>query len=312
MIKKKAFTLAEALTTLTILGVVAALTLPQIIGNFNDHANITAQKAFINDMRNAIQMIAVEDGKLNKIKDEGTYLNINEAFIKEKLGSVLKISKICMPYDSPGTSASQRYRQCGWINNYSGNPYKVFDAVGDSDKIALAELTNGDFPFDTSENDKYSPEELLYLKPLRLANGTSIYVSYNQNCAKLTAGEAIAPKHVCLNMIYDINGKDEPNQVGRDVGFITVFSSKKPIVAAPILYEGSDTENASGSYNDAANYCKELAKAGKADIPTEEEAVALFFNQKYITGKTSWKTNKMFHKKARSASNGPFLCVHRN
>ena len=292
MIKKKAFTLAEALTTLTILGVVAALTLPQIIGNFNDHANITAQKAFINDMRNVIQIITVDDGKLNKLKDKGSYETLNEAFVKEKLGSALKFSAMCK---------DENYAKCGWLEG--DDKYNSFDMIGDSGNLNLTSFKNSDF----NSNNETNPDEALYAG--RVVNGTSVLVSYNPDCEKLSAGDAITKRHLCLNIIYDINGKQIPNQVGRDIGVISVFSSRRPIIAAPIPYEGGEFSG-NMSYTAAKEECNNLAK-GKADLPTEEEAVSMIINRGIIRGEAMYGWSSMLNRKAKNATNH-FVCVHSN
>ena len=52
MDKKKAFTLAEVLITLGIIGIVAAMTIPVIVGNYKKHKNIvTLKKAYADIQR---------------------------------------------------------------------------------------------------------------------------------------------------------------------------------------------------------------------------------------------------------------------
>src|SRR5574344_897243 len=59
--KKPAFTLAEVLITLGIIGVVAALTLPVLISNYKDKEYKTAYKKAYSDMSNAILKAVVDD-----------------------------------------------------------------------------------------------------------------------------------------------------------------------------------------------------------------------------------------------------------
>lgn len=59
---KKAFTLAEVLITLAVIGVVAALTLPNVLANFRERTYIASLQKAYNQMSNAIaQYMAVEN-----------------------------------------------------------------------------------------------------------------------------------------------------------------------------------------------------------------------------------------------------------
>ena len=55
MIKTKAFTLAEVLITLGIIGVVAALTLPNLVANYKKQVLVTQLKAEVNIIENSFR-----------------------------------------------------------------------------------------------------------------------------------------------------------------------------------------------------------------------------------------------------------------
>ena len=59
---KKGFTLAEVLITLTIIGVVATLTLPSLMSNTTEQQAITAFRKVMNTLNEAGQMSAATDG----------------------------------------------------------------------------------------------------------------------------------------------------------------------------------------------------------------------------------------------------------
>ena len=63
--RPSAFTLAEVLITLSILGVVAAITIPNITRGFQDRAQITGLKRAYSIIDNAIQMLVAINGSLN-------------------------------------------------------------------------------------------------------------------------------------------------------------------------------------------------------------------------------------------------------
>ena len=67
LIKKCAFTLAEVLITLGIIGVVAALTLPTVVKNYQKHVTINRLKSAYTIINNAIEMAKSDYG--NDIKD---------------------------------------------------------------------------------------------------------------------------------------------------------------------------------------------------------------------------------------------------
>lgn len=63
--RHKAFTLAEVLITLGIIGVVAAMTIPTLINNYQKESAVTSVKAFYSEMSQAIKLSEVENGPTN-------------------------------------------------------------------------------------------------------------------------------------------------------------------------------------------------------------------------------------------------------
>ncbi|MBQ2871256.1 type II secretion system protein [bacterium] len=60
--KQKAFTLAETLITLSIIGVIAAMTVPTLMTNINNQQHITALKKAYSNLSNAIKLFPMEIG----------------------------------------------------------------------------------------------------------------------------------------------------------------------------------------------------------------------------------------------------------
>lgn len=60
-----AFTLAEVLVTVGILGVVASLTMPTLITNYQKQTNVTLLRKTANDFANATDLYITEEGKTN-------------------------------------------------------------------------------------------------------------------------------------------------------------------------------------------------------------------------------------------------------
>lgn len=63
--KTKAFTLAEVLITITVIGVVAALTLPSLISRRIEKENIVKLKKVYSNLQNAFNMAMVENGPVS-------------------------------------------------------------------------------------------------------------------------------------------------------------------------------------------------------------------------------------------------------
>ncbi len=82
--KKVAFTLAEVLITLGIIGVVAALTLPSVIQNYQEKQLTTAWKKAYSDVANATLLMSQNN------EDLSTEQKVGEAFAR-----YLQIDKVC-------------------------------------------------------------------------------------------------------------------------------------------------------------------------------------------------------------------------
>ena len=78
------FTMAEILLSLTIIGVVAAITLPSLTGNINERTWNTQRKALYARMSQAIPLMGSVNGYATA-----------ETFVTAGLSKVLKINNIC-------------------------------------------------------------------------------------------------------------------------------------------------------------------------------------------------------------------------
>lgn len=82
--KRVAFTLAEVLITLGIIGIVAALTLPSLVANYKEKQLTTAWKKAYSDVANAALLMSQNN------EDLSTEQKVGEAFAK-----YLKVDKVC-------------------------------------------------------------------------------------------------------------------------------------------------------------------------------------------------------------------------
>jgi len=88
--KKAAFTLAEVLITLAIIGVVAAMTIPTLISDYQEKVTVTKLKKMYYTLSNAYRMYTAENGA---IQAEWTAEGAKKVF--DAFKPYLKISKEC-------------------------------------------------------------------------------------------------------------------------------------------------------------------------------------------------------------------------
>ncbi len=257
--KKFAFTMAEILLSLTIIGVVAAITLPSLMGNINERTWNTQKKALHARLSQAIGMMPYLSGYGTQTTDADGSLTADtaaEAFLTEGLSKVVKINNIC---------DSEHLEDCGLstiVTDYFGSTaYSVIPkTLGEFNSEQYGALAN------VNTATKAAAFET--------QNGESVLTYYNPNCigSRDNINSYIA-SNACATFVFDLNGNKGPNMVGKDVGIITAFYPVDSLVVAPdvaaILSGGvSGVDGETASAHCSANY----SGARMANI---EEAMAL-------------------------------------
>ena len=93
--KKPAFTLAEVLITLGIIGVVAALTMPSLIANYQKKVLVAQLKKDVNFIQNSVKYILAQSGVDSYLDTEYVYSDGNTTkFDNEKFYKDFKLNKI--------------------------------------------------------------------------------------------------------------------------------------------------------------------------------------------------------------------------
>lgn len=105
--KQKAFTLAETLITLSIIGVIAAMTVPTLMANVNKQIYVTGLKKAYSQLQNAMKMIPMTEGC-----SSGDYSCSGLEFWDtqnsvETWAKQFKVKKICLDTDN---------EYCSWID----------------------------------------------------------------------------------------------------------------------------------------------------------------------------------------------------
>ena len=279
---RSAFTMAEILLSLTIIGVVAAITLPSLTGNINERTWNTQRKALDARMSQAIALMPALNGYGTLTEDENgsvTEDTAAETFVTAGLSKVLKINNIC---------DYEHLEDCGL-------PAKITPLVGSGSFLLedIVDLTSYNYMFDGSfsGNDGKSDWSASYHQTntkaaaFETANGESILVHYNPLCVSRTATTTsyYSQPLMCANFIYDLNGNKGPNTVGKDIGFMSVLYPSDSVVVAPVPYNREKTIVA--PQYEAQKECKNIDS--ELRMPNIAELSSMFYNWLAMTGTNS-------------------------
>ena len=189
----KGFTLAEVLITLAIIGIVAALTIPTLVQNYQERAWNTASQVFQRKLGEALRVMNVQ----------GTLAGYTttEAFVDE-LSKHIKITRICDNDD---------------ITTCFADTVTWGDEEVDMSKIKKAK-NFGQEDWDTNTVG------------VQFANGVNGVIAYNPDCRQnqfsndvITVGET-GIGTTCLAILYDVDGFKNPNTQQKDLRGLNVIS----------------------------------------------------------------------------------------
>ena len=230
--RKAAFTLAEVLITLGIIGVVAALVMPMVLDNINERKYTSARLKALKTIGEAVRNITVTEGIGNASNAED--------FVENHLKKQISIIKTCKNND---------LRSCGIettsnaITTLSEPHTKITmpRKIGDLVKAIGSDVTD-------ENSTSYG---------FVMSNGYSVNLFYNPNCLSDNKdANHLGQDRVCINAIYDMNGLAQPNEVGKDIGFVTViYPDIESVAYAPDVYK----HKAQGAtFDNAADICHNL------------------------------------------------------
>lgn len=178
----KAFTLAEVLITLTIIGVVAAIIIPMLMENINSHVWGEEKTNFEMKINEAMNQM--------KTNDALTGYATTQDFVVEFM-KYMKISNTCLS---------------GYYTNCFVPKLKASDGT---EVDTVAKLRTGK---DFGKTTYTSP-----LVGVQFNNGVQGLVAYDPDCAYVNRYDNQASATGCLSILYDLNGSSKPNQAGKDI-----------------------------------------------------------------------------------------------
>ena len=180
--KRIAFTLAEVLITLAIVGVVAAMTIPTLIAKINDIVNTNQVAVFNSKVLKGLNLTKTA-GDLND-----TYSSTYD-FLVNGLSKNLKMAKIC---DSEHIRDCIPYDKIKYDKNGTETTLDVKD-IKTASKLKL-------------------PAPYTDTAAFVLGDGTPVIVAYNTKCIDDPDKAYTSLTDGCLAGVFDINGSRKPNK----------------------------------------------------------------------------------------------------
>ena len=280
-VKKCAFTMAEILLSLTIIGVVAAITLPSLTGNINERTWNTQRKALYARFSQAIALMPSLNGYGTFTVESSSGANDGvdtaaETFITSGLSKVLKINNIC---------DSEHLEDCGIVDSYTnmeGSVNQFPHKLSELNSALTSPASVGGLDWSNSQN--YIDTKLAAFETV---NGESVAVAYNPYCYTDLQTQFDTPLGplMCANFIYDLNGTKGPNTVGKDIGFISVLYPTDSIVVAPMPLTRDAKNGATIARSELGKECS--AQDSESRVPNIEEAASMFYNKLLLSNNPS-------------------------
>ena len=184
--RRAAFTLAEVLITLAVIGIVAALTIPALVQNHNEHVWKTA--------KDLLEKKLVEVTRRMNIDGVMTGYNTTEAYF-DTFRKYMKIVKFC-----DNSNINKCYSPKVITTGKDGEIEIDTSAVKKSMQLGLRSWNTNTVAF-------------------VIADGTTVIMAYNPDCETVDPISAEGQKGQvgCMGMVIDVNGKKGPNRVGKDI-----------------------------------------------------------------------------------------------
>ena len=224
--KKLAFTLAEVLITLAIIGVVAAMTMPSLIAKYKEQVLVNQVKRTYSEMQNALRLYAAKNNCDNIVCISD--VKQTSAELADKLFAQFSGAQKC-----PGNYNSQR-NVCKSVGVKSSVPYYANGVTAVSDTFTPNFITASGAAYRLLQ---YSACPTTFTQTKKDENGYDI-LDENNKPVTITY-----TSNTCIIIYFDANGTNKgPNQFGADVyRFDLLYDGKLKdtySMIKPVLTEG--------------------------------------------------------------------------
>ena len=185
--KKAAFTLAEMLITLAVIGIVAALTLPGLIQNHNEKAWSTAKDLWEKKLTETVRRMNT-DGVMTGHDSTEDFMDTFKQY--------MKVIKTC-----DNTDINKCYSPKVVTTGSNEEPMEVeTDSLTSASSMGLSD-------WQTNTNTM----------SFVVADGTTVIMAYQPECPYADPIEDTGSQVSCMAYMVDVNGKKGPNRVGKDI-----------------------------------------------------------------------------------------------
>ena len=185
--KAAAFTLAEVLITLAVIGIVAALTLPGLIQNHNEKAWSTAKDLWEKKLTETVRRMNT-DGVMTGHDTTEDFMNSFKQY--------MKVIKTC-----DNTDINKCYSPKVVTTGSNEEPMEVeTDSLTSASSMGLSD-------WQTNTNTM----------SFVVADGTTVIMAYQPECPYADPIEDTGSQVSCMGYMVDVNGKKGPNRVGKDI-----------------------------------------------------------------------------------------------
>lgn len=220
----KAFTLAEVLITLGIIGVVAALTMPSLIQKHKEKELAVGIRKLYADINNALRLSQVEsDGDI----DYSTVFNPNNTNYESAIAfaKYFNGAKVCKDRNA----CKDLYHRIKYSKRYVAGTGKAVDSNLGNPAIIL---NNGAMLYISQTTSPDCNADV----PNAIKHDSQGNILYDENGKPQTY---YYRDRVCALIYFDVNGPKPPNRFGQDASRLIIEKTQIKPSAQP--YEGVET-----------------------------------------------------------------------
>jgi len=178
--KRQAFTLAEVLITLAIIGVVAAMTIPTLVANHNAKLFKTRKEVAEAKIREITRQMNIHDALAP---------HTNTSAFVDTLKDYVKIAQVCDSENLTDCFSEQITKSTGEI-------------------IEVKNLKNS-----SKLGTTYNDTNLAF----KMLDGLTYIMSYDNSCVAPDKYNSALSTTECLSYVLDVNGQKGPNKIGEDI-----------------------------------------------------------------------------------------------
>ena len=215
---KNGFTLAEVLITLGVIGVVAAITMPALIKNYQKHAWVNQLRTTISLLENGFKNILATEG-VQYLQDTSVYQSIGGDDVSASITRGTVKFKKCY-YSGPHTSDSVN---CKDFYANLGKYFKIAK-IEDLPKRHLDDKSNWHWFLNQDGNATYQNADYYYGPKLILSNGAIIWMGRHRSVPV-----NVLEHGLMSDFVVDVNGRKGPNIRGRDEFYLNVMDDGRVI-----------------------------------------------------------------------------------